>query len=449
MKAVTIETYFEILEKCSLEAFESLKLKNYYPKNGEKAIWDVSTLTIGTPWSRSTPEQNAITRTMYIKDNLSDTFLIALESYCKDFETKRLVTRAYFYKKCYEALLYKVTQSELWNKPDFGFNIDLEPCTLTFIWSMRRHIQWRSEVPEINSVEKYNPFYRQRQFTDFVNKTNDDKTQNIHYLGNYFAEWKERQNKTVSENESYSLEVQENLKSYNWNIYDLMNEVIQLYKGVNENDNNTIHIQEGKIEFRLTEIKNFSKIVKHYKQNRKYNSAIEIKGYCELIFDEAISNLKEIYSIDILKSPLKTNLEAVTEALNNSINIDEVLKLQALYKSSKVKETETEISQPQQPNQRTANFDPNHFNQKSYDLFLYLVEYYTKEGKVKYSNIFEFMRKSIDKNKYVFRFTQEQYRAFLLSNYGIVTAKIKVAAFLYEDEEKPALNSHEQQFDGR
>jgi hypothetical protein len=265
MKAVTMETYFEILEKCSLQAFESLKLKNFYPKDGTKAIWDVSTLTIGTPWSRSTPEQNAITRTMYIKDNLSDTFLIALKSYCKDFETKRLVTRAYFYKKCYEALLYKVTQSELWNKPDFGFNIDLEPCTLAFIWSMRSHIQWQSEVPEINTI---------------------------------------------------------------------------------------------------------------------------------------------------LKNP------------------------------------ETEISQHQQPNQRNADFDPNHFNQKSYDLFLCLVENYSKKGKVKYINIFEFMRKSIDKDKYPFKFTQEKYTAFILLNYEIEIKKYAVADG-YEYDEKPFLKSHEQQFDGR
>jgi hypothetical protein len=95
-----------------------------------------------------------------------------------------------------------------------------------------------------------------------------------------------------------------------------------------------------------------------------------------------------------------------------------------------------------------SNFDPNHFNQKSYDLFLYLVENYSKKGKVKYINIFEFMRKSIDKDKYPFKFTQEKYTAFIFLNYEIEIKKYAVADG-YEYDEKPFLKSHEQQFDGR
>lgn len=94
-------------------------------------------------------------------------------------------------------------------------------------------------------------------------------------------------------------------------------------------------------------------------------------------------------------------------------------------------------------------FDANHFNQKAYELFLYLVDNYKKDGKIKYINIFEFMRKGIDKKKYVFRFTQKDYKAFIISNYDVEIKKYQVAEFLYEDVEKGILNSHEQQFDGR
>jgi hypothetical protein len=121
----------------------------------------------------------------------------------------------------------------------------------------------------------------------------------------------------------------------------------------------------------------------------------------------------------------------------------EVAKINTILKNP-----ETESSQSEQPKQRNSNFDPNHFNQKSYDLFLYLVENYEKNGKIKFINIFEFMRKSIDKNKYPFKFTQEKYTAFILKNYKSEIKKYAVADG-YEYDEKPFLKSHEQQFDGR
>jgi hypothetical protein len=52
-----------------------------------------------------------------------------------------------FYKKCYQSILTKVSESPLWNKPDFGFNIN-KPCELTFIWSMRNDIEARSVEPK-------------------------------------------------------------------------------------------------------------------------------------------------------------------------------------------------------------------------------------------------------------------------------------------------------------
>jgi hypothetical protein len=59
------------------------------------------------------------------------------------------------------------------------------------------------------------------------------------------------------------------------------------------------------------------------------------------------------------------------------------------------------------------------------------------------------MKKGIDKKKYVFRFIQKDYKAFIISEYDVEIKKFKVAEFLYEDAEKGILNSHEQQFDGR
>lgn len=144
MEVLTNETYYNILEKCTIEAFDTLKLKEYYPKS-IKAVWDVSTLTIkgdGVP----TDADNELYRKIYIKENMRVTFLMALDRYWEDFEIKYSMTRFFFYKKCYQSLLFKKTsESPLLNKPDFGFDINAEPCELTFIWAMRSDIEARSK----------------------------------------------------------------------------------------------------------------------------------------------------------------------------------------------------------------------------------------------------------------------------------------------------------------
>lgn len=146
-------TYYEILEKCTLEAFESLKLKDYYPTDGTKSGWDASSFEV-ILGSEEIPERiKQVNRQAYIKENMYTTFLVELDRQCKDFEIKYSVTRRYFYKKCYESLLVKISQSSLLNKPDFGIDID-NPCVLTFVWNMRRDIEERSkEIKQTKQVE--------------------------------------------------------------------------------------------------------------------------------------------------------------------------------------------------------------------------------------------------------------------------------------------------------
>lgn len=144
MKPLTNERYYTILENCTIEAFESLKLKELYPKNGAKAIWDISSLTITKGEGLPTEKDNDLFRKEYILDNMRVTFLLAIERYSEDFSKKYLISRSVFYKKCYQSILFKMSNSPLWNEPDFGFNIDKEPCKLTFIWNMRTDIEARS-----------------------------------------------------------------------------------------------------------------------------------------------------------------------------------------------------------------------------------------------------------------------------------------------------------------
>jgi hypothetical protein len=97
--------------------------------------------------------------------------------------------------------------------------------------------------------------------------------------------------------------------------------------------------------------------------------------------------------------------------------------------------------------EKRVDFDPNHFNKKGYDLFLYLVENYTikEEQKIKYINIWYFLKRKVRKDIYSFSFTQEKYIKFILENYSIEIKKFAKAQYDF-DEQVNILNSLEDQF---
>lgn len=97
---------------------------------------------------------------------------------------------------------------------------------------------------------------------------------------------------------------------------------------------------------------------------------------------------------------------------------------------------------------KKSNFDPNHFNQKGYDLFLYLVEHYDKVDKTKFINIFYYLKYYRNENVYFFNFTEDKYKTFVHENHQISLKSFKKDAF-DNSSEKHVLNSHEQQFSGR
>ena len=159
-KILTNDTYFKIIEECTEEAFESLKLKDFYPQDGSKAIWDVSGLTISIQDRPQNEADNKRIRKSYIIENMTSTFLLAIERYFLKFEKKHSVTRSFFYKKCFQAILVKKSNSSTWNKPALSFDID-NPCKWTFIWEMAFYIEGRSQdnqqpIPEAetSTVEK-------------------------------------------------------------------------------------------------------------------------------------------------------------------------------------------------------------------------------------------------------------------------------------------------------
>lgn len=92
------------------------------------------------------------------------------------------------------------------------------------------------------------------------------------------------------------------------------------------------------------------------------------------------------------------------------------------------------------------DFNRNHWNEKCFELFNYLIENYEKEGNIKFINIFYFLRKKVDKEIYVFDFTINQYKNFIKSKYNIILTTFRTAEFDFEDKEIPKLNSFESDF---
>jgi hypothetical protein len=95
--------------------------------------------------------------------------------------------------------------------------------------------------------------------------------------------------------------------------------------------------------------------------------------------------------------------------------------------------------------EKTNNFDPNNFNNSCYNLFCYLVENYKKKGKIKFINIYYFLKDEVSKDKYSFYFIQDDYNQFIKSNYDIEIKKFQKAMFDF-DEQKRVLNALEEQF---
>jgi hypothetical protein len=87
----------------------------------------------------------------------------------------------------------------------------------------------------------------------------------------------------------------------------------------------------------------------------------------------------------------------------------------------------------------------NQWDNITYELFIYLIDNYTKTGKVKYSNIYKYL-KNINKNSYAFNFTQRKYKEYILENYDVKITTFGTANYEYDDKEKPILNGLEQYF---
>lgn len=89
--------------------------------------------------------------------------------------------------------------------------------------------------------------------------------------------------------------------------------------------------------------------------------------------------------------------------------------------------------------------NPNHWNERTFELFNYLIDNYEKNGKVKFINIYKFIN-DLDSQAYAIRFTHNTYKSFILENFGVKLTKIEVSRYEYESKEMPILRSWEELF---
>lgn len=93
-----------------------------------------------------------------------------------------------------------------------------------------------------------------------------------------------------------------------------------------------------------------------------------------------------------------------------------------------------------------SNFNRNNWNQECFILFNFLVDNYDKKGKVKFINIYYFLKNKTNKKLYVFSFTIDEYKIFIASNYKVTLTTFRTAELDFEDKELPLLASFEQEY---
>jgi hypothetical protein len=100
-------------------------------------------------------------------------------------------------------------------------------------------------------------------------------------------------------------------------------------------------------------------------------------------------------------------------------------------------------------NNTTLNFNSNQFNENCFLLFKYLVKNYEKKGKIKYINIYYFLKQISKDKKETYRFKmliENDYKPYIGEHYLIKITKFERAEYAYEDTELPILRDLEKKF---
>ena len=201
-----------------------------------------------------------------------------------------------------------------------------------------------------------------------------------------------------------------------------------------------------------------------YKKNfSKYDWEILRSGVireCDKIINYSVTNddiakAKQIKSLAefegiarIFRKPNTTinhfEFEALKYAPPALISVKDIEK----YKQIELNKNKAEshcIEKTPQPDISESNkqFDKNHFNKFTFELFEYLVNKYTKKGNIKFINIWYFLKRDRPKELNIkFNFTQDEFKEFIRkrTKNEIVIKKFAKSEFKYDETELPILN---------
>ncbi|OYX85126.1 MAG: hypothetical protein B7Y83_05905 [Flavobacteriales bacterium 32-34-25] len=216
---------------------------------------------------------------------------------------------------------------------------DLKSMDKIQIQHFKRHLENKSIeyqqhtiklIQEQNDINEYIQSYRYSFFNSLLNKRNEDGKENVLFYGRRTVELlnlrDEKLNLIDNLKERFDL-----LNLYNSHLNHLINHIIHLYKALNGyyGTNNTgfltiIVIEKEKVFYSLKSLKSFSKNIKDEVISGKTDKAILIKTYFLSELDVLIAFLDDMIGIDISKSPLHTDFEAVKTALNSSFILEEL-----------------------------------------------------------------------------------------------------------------------------
>lgn len=209
---------------------------------------------------------------------------------------------------------------------------------------------------------------------------------------------------------------------------------------------------------------------KEYFENRKnigfpFNCPDLITEYFDLSLKNYLDNQKELFKTfyveaDQRKDFILKEIECTENHINynndilkkhNNLFAENKIKLISIFKAYINFLNRKLLEQTEPTNTETGTLkehkalNRNDWSEKTFNLFNYLIENYQTKGKVKYTNIFKFL-KNIDKTNYAFNFTEEKYKAYILDKYGIQITTFNTANYKYADIEQPILNQFEQDF---
>ena len=158
--------------------------------------------------------------------------------------------------------------------------------------------------------KKYENSFNEDYFKEcLIEKYENTNNLNPRYYEKTINKWYEQRCKELKNNNQYK-ELFDLLKSYLLDLKFLFTSIIELYEAVERYNNikvrlNRVYIKEDKVITNINDIESFKIVIGQNLIHGFNSNAKNIKTYIILELEEMIFILKDIFHIDILKSPLK------------------------------------------------------------------------------------------------------------------------------------------------